>query len=41
MKKLKPYTQYKKDLKRIRNNPKNTEALLKIPFTREIDITHK
>ena len=30
MKKLKPSTQYKKDLKRIRNNPKKAEALLKI-----------
>lgn len=30
MKKLKPSTQYKKDLKRIRNNPKKAEALLKV-----------
>lgn len=30
MKRLKPSTQYKKDLKRIRNNPKKAEALLKI-----------
>lgn len=30
MKKLRPTTQYKKDLKRIRNNPKKVEALLKL-----------
>lgn len=30
MKKLKPSTQYKKDVKRIRNNPKKAEELLKI-----------
>ena len=30
MKKLKPSTQFKKDLKRIRNNPKKAEALLKV-----------
>lgn len=30
MKRLKPSTQYKKDLKRIRNNPKKAEALLKV-----------
>ncbi len=30
MKLLKPSTQYKKDLKRIRNNPKKTEALLEV-----------
>ena len=30
MKLLKPSTQYKKDLKRIRNNPKKAEALLKV-----------
>lgn len=28
MKRLKPSTQYKKDLKKIRNNPKKAEALL-------------
>ena len=30
MKKLHPSTQYKKDLKRIRNNPKKAEALLEV-----------
>lgn len=30
MKRLKPSTQYKKDLKRIRNNPKKADALLKV-----------
>ena len=30
MKTLKPSTQYKKDLKRIRNNPKKAAALLKV-----------
>ncbi|MDE5727624.1 MAG: type II toxin-antitoxin system YafQ family toxin [Duncaniella sp.] len=30
MKLLKPSTQYKKDLKRIRNNPKKAEALLTV-----------
>ena len=30
MKTLRPSTQYKKDLKRIRNNPKKAEALLKV-----------
>ena len=30
MKLLKPSTQYKKDLKRIRNNPKKGEALLEV-----------
>lgn len=30
MKTLKPSTQYKKDLKRIRNNPKKAEELLKV-----------
>lgn len=30
MKLLKPSTQYKKDLKRIRNNPKKAEALLEV-----------
>lgn len=30
MKKLKPSTQYKKDVKRIRNNPRKVEALLQI-----------
>lgn len=30
MKRLKPSTQYKKDLKRIRNNPKKAEALLRV-----------
>ena len=30
MKKLKPSTQYKKDLKRIRNNPKKAAELLKL-----------
>lgn len=30
MKKLRPSTQYKKDLKRIRNNPKKVEALLTV-----------
>ncbi|MDE7410514.1 MAG: type II toxin-antitoxin system YafQ family toxin [Paramuribaculum sp.] len=30
MKLLKPSTQYKKDLKRIRNNPKKADALLKL-----------
>ncbi len=30
MKTLRPSTQYKKDLKRIRNNPKKAEALLNI-----------
>lgn len=38
MKKLKPSTQYKKDLKRIRNNPKKAEALLKILNLLENDI---
>ena len=28
MKKLRPSTQYKKDLKRIKNNPKKVNALL-------------
>lgn len=30
MKRLKPSTQYKKDLKKIRNNPKKAQALLKL-----------
>ena len=30
MKILKPTTQFKKDLKRIRNNPKKAEALLEV-----------
>lgn len=30
MKRLKPSTQYKKDLKRIRNNPKKAEAQLTV-----------
>ena len=30
MKKLRPSTQYKKDLKRIRNNPKKAAELLKV-----------
>lgn len=30
MKKLKPSTQYKKDLKRIRNNPRKAKALLTV-----------
>ncbi len=30
MKKLKPSSQYKKDLKRIRNNPKKAAALLTV-----------
>lgn len=30
MKTLHPSTQYKKDLKRIRNNPKKAEALLEV-----------
>ncbi len=30
MKTLKPSTQYKKDLKKIRNNPKKAEELLKV-----------
>lgn len=30
MKKLRPTTQYKKDLKRIRNNPGKAAALLKV-----------
>lgn len=30
MKKLRPSTQYKKDLKRIRNHPKKAEALLQL-----------
>lgn len=30
MKKLHPSTKYKKDLKRIRNNPKKAEALLEV-----------
>ncbi len=30
MKLLKPSTQYKKDLKRIQNNPKKAEALLEV-----------
>ena len=30
MKKLKPSTQYKKDIKRILNNPKKLESLLVI-----------
>ena len=30
MKSLKPSTQYKKDLKRIRNNPKKAAELLKV-----------
>ena len=30
MKKLKPSTQYKKDLKRIRNNPRKAAELLKV-----------
>lgn len=38
MKKLKPSTQYKKDLKRIRNNPKKAEALLKILNLLENDV---
>lgn len=40
MKTLKPSTQYKKDLKRIRNNPKKAAALLKVLslLQQEIDI---
>lgn len=30
MKKLRPSTQYKKDLKRIKNNPKKVNALLEV-----------
>lgn len=30
MKKLRPSTQYKKDLKRIRNNPKKAAELIKV-----------
>ncbi len=30
MKKLKPTSQFKKDVKRIRNNPKKTAALLEV-----------
>lgn len=30
MKKLRPSTQYKKDLKRIRNNPRKAQALLEV-----------
>lgn len=30
MKNLRPSTQYKKDLKRIRNNPKKAKALLEV-----------
>ena len=30
MKRLKPSTQYKKDLKRVRNNPKKAQALLEV-----------
>ncbi len=38
MKKLRPSTQYKKDLKRIRNNPKKAQALLEILIMLENDI---
>ena len=38
MKKLRPSTQYKKDLKRIRNNPKKAQALLEILVMLENDI---
>lgn len=41
MKKLRPSTQYKKDLKRIRNNPKKAEAFLLIwidQTTNDIDL---
>ena len=33
MKKLKPGTQYKKDYKRFRNNPKKVEKLFRIPVS--------
>ena len=38
MKTLKPSTQYKKDLKRIRNNPKKAEELLKVLHLLEYEI---
>lgn len=38
MKTLRPSTQYKKDLKRIRNNPKKAEALLKVLHLLEDEI---
>ena len=40
MKKLKPSTQYKKDIKRIRNNPKKAAELLKVltMLERELEI---
>lgn len=38
MKKLRPSPQYKKDLKRIRNNPKKAQALLEILVMLENDI---
>ena len=43
MKKLRPSTQYKKDLKRIRNNPKKAAELLKVlqMLENEIEIPEK
>lgn len=38
MRRLKPSTQYKKDLKRIRNNPKKAEALLKVLRILELEL---
>ena len=38
MKRLKPSTQYKKDLKRIRNNPKKAEALIKVLYILEQEL---
>ena len=43
MKTLKPSTQYKKDLKRIRNNPKKAAELLKVLqlLEQELEIPEK
>lgn len=38
MKTLRPSTQYKKDLKRIRNNPKKAAALLDVLFLLENEL---
>ena len=38
MKSLKPSTQYKKDLKRIRNNPKKAQALLEVLYLLEQEL---
>lgn len=38
MKKLRPSTQYKKDLNRIRNNPKKAAELLKVLYLLENEL---